>query len=947
MKTLITFLRIMVFLPFIFICSSQTINAQGGNGGGGNGGGGGGNGGGGNGGGGHNGGGGDDGETGGNNLSFPVIFADGGSKVLPGTIEQYSLEGVWWYVWGEDPIDPQAPLYSCKPNHENNNKCEDGSAPGDGNSIVYKAYIQKDLKNVWQAYNTAVPAGETLNVDWVDWGDNLESVAWKINSKVRAEVVLYEDIDSVTQFSMRHVDSWGIDEVHGLQTTLEDEPIYAAGTQATVFTPNARFTIQKLNFKSSSIDPSRLTWVPETGWTEVETGNVDIINEPIFNQAVSEAGDGPAFFNAEINVKGKIMFGYIWDVGDLNDEEGYYRLTFSFDEGNEAIGTAKFDEFTQIIVSEEEEGEDHTETTKVTEITEEGGPGSGGVGVMDPANNLTYIDILIGEDVSDELPWVAVTGLELIDAVNDVSLGTITNGMTININDLPVSNLSIEALVTKDVGSVKFDLSGEHSTSRTENAAPYTLYGHSNGDYSGNDFTKGNYSLTVTPYAEDDLTGEAGTPLTISFELISAPPEGETAGNNLSFPVIWADGGSKALPGTMGTYSLEGEWWYVWGEDPIDPQAPLYSCKPKNDENSKCEDGSDPGDGNSTVYKAYIQKDVKNVWQAYNAAVPAGEIMYIDWVDWGDNLESLAWKINSKVRTELVLTKDIDSVTQFSMRHVDSWGIDEVHGLQTTLNDDPVYAAGTQATVYTPNVRLTIQKLNYTRESIPMDRLNWVPGTGWTEKENDPYNIINEPILNQAISEAGTGPSYFSAEINVKGKIMYGYTWDVSNLNDDGEGYYRLTFSFDEGNEAIGTARFGESTQIVLPIEEETTETSKTVEEGPGGGGVGIMDHLKNLTYMDVLIGDPVGEALSAHSSKVVTFNMYPNPTTSTKIVYIQNTTGNLVNIYNTLGQEVFRTKINSSHGTQTLNLSALQSGLYFVKISDGNNTSVKKLIVK
>ena len=46
MKKLITYLRIMVFLPFIFICSSQTMNAQG-NGGGGNGGGGGGNGGGG------------------------------------------------------------------------------------------------------------------------------------------------------------------------------------------------------------------------------------------------------------------------------------------------------------------------------------------------------------------------------------------------------------------------------------------------------------------------------------------------------------------------------------------------------------------------------------------------------------------------------------------------------------------------------------------------------------------------------------------------------------------------------------------------------------------------------------------------------------------------------------------------------------------------------------
>ena len=945
MKTIITFLRIMVFLPFIFICSSQTVNAQGGNGGGGNGGGGGGNGGGGNGGGGGGHGGGGDGETGGNNLSFPVIFADGGSKVLPGTLGQYSLEGVWWYVWGEDPIDPQAPLYSCEPLDNTSGKCKDGSTPGDGNSPVYKAYIQKDLKNVWQAYNAPVPAGETLNVDWVDWGDNLESLAWKINSKVRTEMVLYEDIDSVTQFSMRHVDSWGIDEVHGLQATLEDEPVYGPGTQATVFTPNARFTIQKLNYKRESIDPSRLTWIPETGWTEAASENVDIINEPIFNQAVSEAGDGPAFFNAEINVKGKIMFGYTWDVNKLNQGEGYYRITFSFDEGNAAIGTAKFDEFTQIIVAEEEEGEEEpTEAAKVTEIAEEGGPGNGGVGIMDPANNLTYMDILIGEDVSDELPWVAVTGLELIDAVNDVSLGTLTNGMTININDLPVSNLSVEALVTKDVGSVKFDLSGPHSTSRTENVAPYTLYGHTNGDYSGNDFTKGNYNLTVTPYAEDDLTGEAGTALTISFELVAAPPDDETAGNNLSYPVIWADGGSKVLPGTMGTYSLEGEWWYVWGEDPVDPQAPLYSCKPMENNSGKCEDGSDPGDGNSTVYKAYIQKDPKNVWQAYNGAVPAGETLFINWVDWGDNLESLAWKLNSKVRTEMVLLQDIDSVTQFSMRHVDSWGTDEVHGLQTTLDDEPVYGAGTQATVYTPNARFTIQKMNYQSGTFNPSRLTWVPGTGWTESDSEDVDIINDvPIFDQAVSEAGSGPAFFNAEINVKGKIMYGYTWDVSAMNQ-GEGHYRLTFSFDEGTPGIGTAKFDEFTQIIVP-EEETTEEGK-VTEAPGNGGIGVMDSSNNLTYMDVLIGQP-GAPLSTKNSEIISFRMYPNPTTSSKIVNIQNTTGNQVNIYNILGQEVFRAKINNSNSTQTLNLSALQTGLYFVKISDGQNTSVKKLIVK
>jgi hypothetical protein len=380
--------------------------------------------------------------------------------------------------------------------------------------------------------------------------------------------------------------------------------------------------------------------------------------------------------------------------------------------------------------------------------------------------------------------------------------------MEINIDDLPATNLSVEAIATKDVGSVKFELSGAHSSTRTENTAPYTLYGHTNGDYAGNDFTKGNYNITVTPFSGDDLTGEAGTPLTISFEIVAAPPEG--AGNNLSFPVIWADGDTKALRGSMGDYTINGEWWYVWGEDPIDPQAPLYSCKPHETNPNKCEDGSIPNGGDlSTVYKAYIQKDVDNIWQAYNAAVPDGETLNIDWVDWGDNLESVPWKINSKVRTEMVLYEDIDSVVQFSMRHVDSWGIDEVHGLQTTLDNEPVYGPGKQATVYTPKARLTIQKLNYTRESIPQSRLSWLPDEKkWTEANpEEEFDIINEPIFNQAVSEAGDGSGYFNAEVNVKGKIMFGYTWNVSDINE-GEGHYRLTFSFDEGDEAVGTVKF-------------------------------------------------------------------------------------------------------------------------------------------
>jgi hypothetical protein len=327
--------------------------------------------------------------TAGNNLSFPVIWSDGFAKTLrePPIPGEVLLEGEWWYVWGEDPIDPDAPIYSCKPNSLAPTLCEDGSVPGDGSSTVYRAYIQKVASNVWQADN--IMATEPLNVDLVDWGDNLESIDWGINSHIRVEVVLFENLATpVVEYAMRHVDSWGSDEVHGLQTELDSTIIYGPGTQATVYSHNARLTIQKLNVPHDSIAPGALTWVPNLGWTETNAGE-DLVNEPIFNQAVYEAGDGPGYYNAEVNVKGKIIYGYTWTARHLNEDVGDYRLTFSFDESGGVVPlNTFFDDLTAISLPIEEE---------VTTESEDSEGNRGGVAVIDPVNNLTYMDITIKE----------------------------------------------------------------------------------------------------------------------------------------------------------------------------------------------------------------------------------------------------------------------------------------------------------------------------------------------------------------------------------------------------------------------------------------------------------------------------------------------------------------------------------------------------------------------
>ena len=339
-----------------------------------------------------------DGESAGNNLSYPVIWTDGAAIALRG--ERWlapKTDGVYYFVWGVDPIDPQAPLFSCLPN-TSGDACEDGSTPW-GSDPYWKSFIQKDPLNEWQAFNYNGMNDGLWEIDAIDWGDNLESVDWTLNSQVRTEVVLYEAIPEglifdpgtdpyQNEYAMRHAFGWGQTEVHGLQTNLDnslvDEPL---GNPATVYTPNARLTIQKINVESLDELPanSELTWDPvENGW--VGDG---LFNPPLFNMAVYEGGDGPGYYNAEVNVKGKIIFGYTWNVKRMNEDVGYYRITFSFDDfGPNGLNT-EINETTQIIRPVEEE------LLAAIAAEDEGGDTGGGYPEIDPINKLTYIDIMI------------------------------------------------------------------------------------------------------------------------------------------------------------------------------------------------------------------------------------------------------------------------------------------------------------------------------------------------------------------------------------------------------------------------------------------------------------------------------------------------------------------------------------------------------------------------
>ena len=170
------------------------------------------------------------------------------------------------------------------------------------------------------------------------------------------------------------------------------------------------------------------------------------------------------------------------------------------------------------------------------------------------------------------------------------------------------------------------------------------------------------------------------------------------------------------------------------------------------------------------------------------------DFLYVDWIDWTDALESVDWYTRSMVRIEVVLYRDLDTpLIEYQMRHISGWGIDEVHGLAIDQNHYEMFGDGNQASVYSPCGRLTIQKLLVPRNdpdsaAEPGSPNPLLSDLTWDTDQWIGEGLINEPILNQAVYQAEDGPGYYAAEINVKGKIIYGYTWNVRKLNDSTDG---------------------------------------------------------------------------------------------------------------------------------------------------------------
>lgn len=362
--------------------------------------------------------GGEEDEGPGSNLSFPNLFAEGigmagtvidpnnqattGLRVVP-IPPGHNLTGAFWYVWG-----PETGPEVCNPAASPLN-CPPSPAPVD----LRRAHVQRDLNNSWQA-DWAVPSSQ-VDVGTIDWGDNIESHTWSTKQRqIRVEVGLTKSLDStLTGDLMAYLSGKGQTELWGVVSpdSIPGTPVTYESAEATVFSPCARLGIQKV-FADAG-DPGTppgdvLTW-------NAASAQWDGPAFTVFNGAVWEGfgSDGPTTkFAAEVNVKGKIVYGFNWKINDMvlppsYRKVGWYRLTFSMD-GTAADGKqcGTFPLNTSlanavIAVSEEEEE---------ASAAEAGGeePASGFTAHVDPVNNLTYIDVYLvpglGESVDNHAP---------------------------------------------------------------------------------------------------------------------------------------------------------------------------------------------------------------------------------------------------------------------------------------------------------------------------------------------------------------------------------------------------------------------------------------------------------------------------------------------------------------------------------------------------------------
>lgn len=102
-----------------------------------------------------------------------------------------------------------------------------------------------------------------------------------------------------------------------------------------------------------------------------------------------------------------------------------------------------------------------------------------------------------------------------------------------------------------------------------------------------------------------------------------------------------------------------------------------------------------------------------------------------------------------------------------------------------------------------------------------------------------------------------------------------------------------------------------------------------------------IFDELRVANTWQEVVGQP---KLALAKNEIVGLNVYPNPVTEGK-VYInsESSSAKKVAVYDVLGKQHIQSEVSNG----VLDVSALSKGVYMIKVSEGDASSTRKLIIK
>ena len=170
-------------------------------------------------------------------------------------------------------------------------------------------------------------------------------------------------------------------------------------------------------------------------------------------------------------------------------------------------------------------------------------------------------------------PVGAITGFTLFDADIDAPIGPLPPGSVIDISQLPTKNLSIRAdHIGVDVESVRFQLSNE--LTRVENSDPFMMAGNNEANIYPWVAKEGSYTLTVSPFGQDDAKGARGIGYSMNFTVIDpeVPPPQPTnlavrSTSDRDITLMWTDHSGDAASFRV-ERSMDGKLFFEAGSTP-------------------------------------------------------------------------------------------------------------------------------------------------------------------------------------------------------------------------------------------------------------------------------------------------------------------------------------------------------------------------------------------